>query len=97
MTNSENPRWENLVSLSAPTFAGDDAPPFGFTTGFLAHLREQTEQRAMVERIGLHALFVSLAMLLVTGAVTFGLDHFRQGDLEPGVRSLIQVDHVQAS
>jgi hypothetical protein len=97
MNESENVRWQNLLSLSASTFTGEETPPYGFTTRFLAQLRAENQQRELVERIGLRALFASLGVLLLAALVTLGVDHQSQGDLEPGVRNILQVDNIQLS
>ena len=97
MTKSENLHWHNLVSLSAATFDGDDAPPYGFTTRFLSRQRAEAKQRELIERIGLRAIFASLAMLVVAAAVTFGVDYANRSEFDPGLRSMVQAEHLQLS
>lgn len=97
MNENGDIRWQNLVALSAPTFAGDASPPYGFTTRFLAQLHAETRQRELVERIGARALFASLAMLVATLALSLGVDRFNRGDLEPGLRSIVQVEDIPVS
>jgi hypothetical protein len=96
--NPEDSHWQNLVALSAPAFAGaDDAPPYGFTTRVLARLKTENRQRELMERIGMRALFASLVILLLTGAVTLGVSHGDRGDFEPGLRGIIQAANVPIS
>ncbi len=95
--NKHDQHWQNLVALSAPTFTGDDAPPFGFATRMLARLRDESRQREAVERVGFRALFVSIAVLAVTTGALVAFDSLDRGDLEPGVSSLVQVDNVPVS
>ncbi len=97
MNEPENTRWHNLIALSAPTFTGDDAPPYGFVTSTMARLREETRQVELAERIGMRALFASLALLFITAMVTLGLQYHDRSDLEPGLRGIVQVENVQLS
>ena len=96
--NEENlSRWHNLLALSAPTFAGDDTPPYGFATRIVARLHAEVYQQELVERIGLRAFFAALGLLLLTAGLTFTLDESNRGDLEPGLKSIAQVEDVQFS
>jgi hypothetical protein len=95
--NNQDQHWQNLLALSAPTFNGDEVPPFGFATRTLARLREEESRREVVERIGFRALFAAVAVLAVTVGAVVAVESTDRGDLEPGVRSLIQVENVQVS
>ncbi len=97
MNEFENGRWQNLVALSASSFAGELTPPYGFVTRTLAELRAETRQRELVERIGLRALFASLAILLATVGLTIGATYVNRGDLEPGLGNIVQVENVPVS
>jgi hypothetical protein len=97
MNDKEDMQWLNLVALSAPTFALDPTPPYGFTTRFLAQYRTETRQRELVERIGMRALFASLGLLLLAAAVNFGVDYSQRADLEPGLPGLVQVENMRVS
>jgi hypothetical protein len=97
MNDNFDKHWQQLVALSAPTFRGDTAPPYGFTTSMLARLRDESREIELVERIGLRAVFASLAMLLLALGVTFGASYLNRGDLEPGLKSIVQVENVAVS
>jgi hypothetical protein len=97
MNEQDDVRWQNLLTMSAPTFAGEEMPPYGMVTRTLARLREETRQRELVERIGLRALFASLGILGLTAAATLGAGYFDGSDLEPGLNSFVQVENVQVS
>jgi hypothetical protein len=98
MNTREDEKWQRLLLRSASTFAEDPAPPFGFVTGTTARLWSEMRQQEEFERIGWHALLASLAALVLAATVTFGLDsRDNQTDFDPGVRSLIQVENIQAS
>jgi len=93
----EDEKWQALLSLSAPTFAGETTPPYGFMTRTLARLKTEKRQQELVERIGLRAFLASLAVLGVSVCLTFCLHLGNRGDLEPGINGLIQVENVQVS
>ena len=97
-TNEPDPTWMKLLARSAPTFAGDATPPYGFVTSALAGLRAERRQQRELERIGWRALLASLAALAVAAAltVTLGLRD-QNSDFDPGVRSLVQVDNLPYS
>jgi hypothetical protein len=97
MNNREDSLWQNLLAQSAPTFAGDFEPPFGFVTGTLAHLRSERRQQQEIERIGWRALLASVMTLVVIGTITIGMQHQDRNDLEPGINSMIALDHLQVS
>jgi hypothetical protein len=92
-----NDRWKYLLTLSAPTFAREAVPPYGFTTSLLSRLREQERETELAERIGLRALFASLVALVVAGVLAVSASYRNQSDLEPGVRSIVQVENVPLS
>ena len=97
-TNQDN-KWQALLALSAPTFAGENAPPYGFMTVMLAQLRQEERQEEQLGRLCWRAIFASLAALVVAAGVTVSVhSHLNRGeDLDPGMRGLIQVENVQAS
>jgi hypothetical protein len=94
---NEDQCWQQLMTLSAPTFLGDATPPYGFTTATLARLRSESRQNEMIERIGLRAVFASLGMLVVAVGVLMGATYFSQSDLEPGLKSIVQVENLAVS
>ncbi len=91
-------KWQQLLARSTPTFAGEATPPFGFMTGALAQVREMRQQQ-LAERIGWRALVASFVTLVGAAAfaVTVNLNQQSAGDLEPGVRSIVQVENIQLS
>jgi hypothetical protein len=95
MNTREENVWKSLLAQSAPTFAGDGAPPPGLATRVLAHAREARAQEATWERIGLRAIFASLALVVVMTAVTFA--NLRADDADAPVRGLAQLENVQVS
>jgi hypothetical protein len=95
--NKHDEQWQNLLALSAPSFAGDEAPPFGFTTRTMARWREESRQWEVMERIGWRALFASIAILALTAGATTAINYFASSDLEPGVSNLVQIERVQVS
>jgi hypothetical protein len=97
MNTTEDTRWKNLLATGAPAFAGDAEPPYGFITRTLARLREENRQRDLMERIGLRALFASLAVLAAAAILNVLVDHSVRGDLEPGLRGIVQVENVPLS
>ena len=98
MSSKEDEKWRNLLLRSTPTFTGEATPPYGFVTGALARLRAEKRQQEELERIGWRALLASLAALAVAAAVTLSVNFSDRGsDFDPGVRSLVQMEHIQVS
>jgi len=98
MNEIENEKWQKLLAMSAPTFAGETTPPFGFVTSTLAGLRAQNSQVQEIERIGWRALLASLAALAIAATLTFTLGgHDNSNDFDPGVRSLVQMQNISVS
>ena len=98
MSSNEDEKWQGLLLRSAPTFAGEADPPYGFIAGTLARLRAESRQQEELERIGWRALLASLAALVVAATVTLSVNfRDRGGDFEPGVRSLVQMENIQVS
>ena len=99
MNTNQDHTWQALLALSAPTFAGDDAMPYGFMTSTLAQLRQERQQERQLGRLCWRAIFASLAVLAVSAGVTAGVHkHMNRGDdLDPTMRGLIEVENVQAS
>lgn len=97
MNEPEDLMWQKLLALSAPTFAGDAAPPYGFTTRFLANWRAEARQCELMERIGLRTLFASLGVLAIAGTLAFGFHYLDRSNLEPGLSGIIQIENVPAS
>ena len=96
--NDPETTWKNLLASSASTFEPELAPPYGFVTNTLAALRAEQRQERECERIGLRALWASLAALGVAATVTITVDlHQDNSDLDPGVRSLVQVENLPYS
>jgi hypothetical protein len=90
--------WMNLLAQSAPTFAGEAEPPYGFVTGTLASLRAEGRQQREFERIGWRALLASLVALGVAAALTLTVSlQDQHTDLDPGVRGLVQMDNLPYS
>jgi hypothetical protein len=97
-TNDPDMIWKSLLAQSAPTFAAEPDVPYGFVTKVLAGLRAESRQRREVERIGLRALWASLAALGVAAAVTIAVNLQQDNnDFDPGVRSLVQVENLPYS
>jgi hypothetical protein len=98
MNSREDEKWQGLLLRSAPTFAGEATPPYGFITGTLARLGAEKRQQEEFERIGWRALLASLAALAVAAAVTLSVNMTdRGGDFDPGVKSLVQMENIQIS
>jgi hypothetical protein len=99
MNTKQDDKWQYLLALSAPTFHGEIAPPYGFMTAMLAQLRLERQQEQQLGRLCRRAILASLAVLVVSACVTFGIHRQlnRGDDLEPGMRGLIEVENVQAS
>jgi hypothetical protein len=95
--NRQDNLWQNLLAQSAPTFAGETEPPYGFITGALAQLRAEQGQQKEIERIGWRALWASVAALTVVATFTLGVQLQDRNDLEPGINSVIVLDHIQLS
>jgi len=95
MNMNEDEKWHSLLARSVPAFVGETEPPYGFTTAILARLAERESKQ--MEKIGLRAFFAALAVLAITTAVTLDLHFQSRGELEPGVRSLIQMENVPVS
>ncbi len=97
-TNYDN-KWQTLLALSAPTFAGESSLPYGFMTSTLAQLRRERQQDRQLGRICWRAIFASLIVLAVSAGVTVGVHrHVNNGDdLDPGMRNVIAVENVPAS
>jgi hypothetical protein len=96
--NEPEKTWMNLLAQSAPTFAGDATPPYGFVTNTLAALRAESRQQVEVERIGWRALMAALAALGVAATLTVMVNvHDRSNDFDPGVRGLVQMDNLPYS
>jgi hypothetical protein len=93
----EDEKWQLLLSRCAPTFAGETTPPYGFITGTMAQLRTEKRQEEELERIGWRALLASLATLMAIATLTAGLHLRDRNDLEPGVKSIIEVENVPVS
>lgn len=89
--------WKALLAHSAPTFAGDAVPPFGFITSTLARLNSERSERELLERIGLRALFASLAILIAVAGVTVGVGLQEQADFDPAIKSALQWDTLPIS
>ena len=94
---SEDQKWQALLLRSTPTFGGEAEPPYGFITSTLARLRAENQQQAELERIGWRALLASLAALVAAVSITVGLQLQDRNDLDPGVRSIIEVENVPLS
>ncbi len=94
---NEDTKWQTLLAQSAPTFAGETTPPYGFMTSTLARLSTERRDQTLMEKIGLRAILASLAVLAVTVAVSVGLQLTDHSDLDPGVRSLLQIENISVS
>ncbi len=98
--NPNNPEqiWKNLLAQSAPTFAGEMEPPYGFMTSTLAALRAESRQQREFERIGWRAFLASLAALGVAAALALTVSlNDPSTDFDPGVRGLVQMDNLPYS
>ena len=94
--NNADDTWRNLLAQSAPTFAAEQEPPYGFVTSTMAALRAEHRQQREFERIGLRALWAALAALGVTAVVALSI-HQDSPDFDPGVRGLVQMDNLPYS
>jgi hypothetical protein len=98
MNMNEDQKWQRLLASSAPAFAGETEPPYGFVTATIARIRAENQQVAEIERIGWRALLASLAALAVAAMVTLTVSFSDRGsDFDPGVRSFVQMERVQVS
>jgi len=98
MNGREDEKWQNLVRRSAPAFAGETTPPYGFVTATLARLRTEERQQEEFERIGWRALLAAVGALAITAMVTFSLNTTDPStDFEPGVKGLVQMENIQVS
>jgi hypothetical protein len=95
MNTREDNVWKSLLTQSAPTFAGNMAPPLGLAARVLAGARETRVQEAAWERIGLRAILASLAAVAVLAAVTFAGVH--RDDVDVPVRGLAALEDTQVS
>ncbi|HUB68532.1 MAG TPA: hypothetical protein VL981_13690 [Candidatus Methylacidiphilales bacterium] len=97
-TNQDN-KWEELLALSASTFAGESAPPYGFMTRTLAQLRQEQQEDRQVGWLCWRAIFASLGALVVAASVTISVHNYsnRGDDMEPGIGRFIQVENIQVS
>lgn len=91
-------KWQQLLARSTPTFTGEATPPFGFMTGAMAQIREMRLQQE-AERIGWRALVASFVTLIGAAmvAVTVNFSQSSSVDLDPGMRSIVQVENIQLS
>jgi len=98
MNSKEDEKWLHLLRRSLPTFIGDETPPYGFVTSTLARLRAERHLQEEFERIGWRALLASFAALVIAVGVTFSLNGGdKNGDFEPGVNGLVQMENIQVS
>jgi hypothetical protein len=98
MNTSHDEKWQRLLAASAPTFAGEATPPYGFITSTLGRLRGERGQVEEIERIGWRALLASLVATVAVAAIAFGLTlENKSTDFDPGDRSLIQVENISVS
>ena len=91
-------KWQQLLARSTPTFTGESTPPYGFVTGVMGQIREARHQQD-AERIGWRALVASFVTLVGAAAVavTVNLNQVSASDLDPGMRSIVQVENIQLS
>ena len=95
--NQDDDKWQALLAQAEPTFAPEEAPPYGFITRTLARLTAENKERELLERIGMRALFASLLVLLAAAVITLDVQFNNRVDLEPGVISIIQAEYVPIS
>jgi len=94
----EDEKWHALLARSGPTFAVETDLPFGFLTSTMARLKAEKRERDLSERIGLRALFASIAILITVVGVSVGVQqHQYRLDFDPAVKSLLQADDVPIS
>jgi hypothetical protein len=92
-------KWHRLLARSTPTFDAQPTPPYGFVTSALAQLRVVNRPQEEAERIGWRALLLSLAALAMAAVVTVTVN-FSEGsgsDLDPGVKTMVQVENFPVS
>ncbi len=91
-------KWQQLLARSTSTFTGEATPPYGFITGTMAKIREGRQQQE-AERIGWRALVASFVTLVGAAVVAVTVNFSQQSgyDLEPGMRSIVQVENIQLS
>jgi hypothetical protein len=98
MNTPQNDKWQQMLAVSSPTFAGEATPPYGLVTSALGRLKAENQQVAEIERIGGRALLASLCALVVAAVLAVSVTPKDQsGDLEPGVKSLVQVENISVS
>jgi anti-sigma-K factor RskA len=97
MKSPEDNIWQSLLVQSAPTFAGDLQPPFGFVAATLAALRAQARQQAELERVGWRALAGALMTLTAVITLTIGLQMHDRNDPDPAVQRMVEIDHIAVS
>jgi hypothetical protein len=97
MSINEDEKWQGLLLRSAPTFAGETTPPYGFVTSTLARLKAEKREREQLDLIGWRALLASLTALAAVVTITVGLQLQDRNDLDPGVRSIIEVANIPLS
>ncbi|MCE0483476.1 MAG: hypothetical protein LV479_04470 [Methylacidiphilales bacterium] len=90
MNTNSDLKWKSLLAHSAPTFAIDAMPPYGFITSMLTRMETEKRQQEMMEKIGLRAIFASLGALAVVVTITVSLNLKAAPDLEPGMRGIVQ-------
>ena len=86
--------WQALLARSALTFAGEAAPPYGFVTATLARLKAEKGERDLFEKIGLRALFASLAVLVAVGGLTIGIQLQQRVDFDPSLKGIVQAEEI---
>ena len=89
---SHDDKWLNLLGRSASTFDGESEPPFGFVTQTLARLKTEKREREILEKIGLRAIFASLAILVATGGLTLGMHLQDRFEADPSLRGILQME-----
>jgi hypothetical protein len=94
-TREEDNVWKSLLAQSAPTFAGDLAPPLGLPARILAHAREASMQEALWERIGLRAILSAVAAVAVLAVITLATRH--HDDVDVPVRGLAALEDIRLS
>jgi len=97
--NADNPsqddlKWQALLARSAATFAGEEAPPFGFLTSTLARLKAEKRERDLLELIGLRALFTALAVFVAVSGLTIGIQLQHRIDFDPSLKGIIQAEDI---
>jgi CRISPR/Cas system endoribonuclease Cas6 (RAMP superfamily) len=97
MSIKEEEIWRALLAQSAPAFAGETEPPYGFTGRVLARARAERQQKNAFERMGLRAIMASLGVVACLGVVTIGLQMQDREDVDPAIKSMALVENVQVS